>query len=37
MICNLSIHTIKLSDLGRIEVSPTALYGLDFIIDDDTE
>lgn len=30
----LSIHTIKLSDLETIEVSPTALYGLDFMIDD---
>lgn len=34
MICNLSIHTIKLSDLDGLEVSPTALYGLDFMIDD---
>lgn len=33
----LSIHTIKISDLDGIEVSPTALYGLDFMIDDDTQ
>lgn len=33
----MDIHIIKLSDLSSIEVSPTALYGLDFMIDDDTE
>jgi len=33
----LTIHIIKLSDLENIEVSTTALYGLDFMIDDDTE
>lgn len=33
----IDIHAIKLSDLTNVEVSPTALYGLDFMIEDDTE
>lgn len=33
----LSIHSIKLSDLENVDISPTTLYGLDFMIEDDTE
>lgn len=33
----IDIHIIKLSDLANIEISPTAFYGLDFMIEDDTE
>lgn len=33
----MDIHIIKLSDLVNVEVSPTALYSLDFMIEDDTE
>lgn len=33
----IDIHIIKLSDLANVEVSPTAFYGLEFMIEDDTE
>ena len=31
------VHIIKLSDLANVEVSPTTLFGLAFMIDDDAE
>ena len=34
---DIDIHIIKLSELANVEVSATALYGLDFMIEDDTE